>query len=142
MSQALMDYVTARHEVLIAVLKMLTAEQQLSDEHSSVLAVTDAEAEAQDAARKFTAAVDALPRDRRPVGWGEPPAVAGNLLAPRHRLVKAALRSLSAEYADPAGDADAEAEYADDLLALAARNLAADVDAHQAVKAEAAGRLL
>lgn len=142
MSQALMDYVTARHEVFLAVLEMLTAEQRLSDEYSSVLDVTSAQDKAQRAARTLTEAVDALPAGRRPVGWSEPPSLAGNLPAPRQRFIKATLRCLSAEYAGPSGDADADAEYAEDQLALAARNLAADADAERAAKAEAGGRLL
>ena len=142
MSQALMEYVTARHDAILSVLKMLTAEHQLSDAHSSVIDVTDAEAEADAAAAKLSKATDALPRDRRPVGWNEAPAVAGVIRAARIRFVEAGLRCLSAEYADETGDAASEAEYAGDQLCLAARNLAADADARRAAKAEARGRLL
>jgi len=139
MSQALMDWVTARHDAIVAVLEMLTAEHQLSDENFSVLELTGAEREVDDAARKLSEAVDALPTDRKPVGWSEPPAVAGVLMVARTRFVKAVLRLLDAECADESADADASAEYADDQLALAARNLAADVDAHRAAKALGAG---
>jgi len=68
--------------------------------------------------------------------------VAGVLAVARTRFVKAALRVLAAEYADESADADAGAEYADGQLALAARNLAADVEAQRTAKAETAGRLL
>lgn len=142
MSQALMDYVTAEHDAILAILKMLTAEHQLSDAHSSVLDVTDAEAEADAAARALSEAVAALARDRQPVGWGETPAVAGVIRAARIRFVKAGLRCLAAGYADESGDAANEAEYAREQLALAARNLAADAEARRAAKAEAGGRLL
>jgi hypothetical protein len=134
MSQALADYVTARHDAIMSVLGMLTAEHQLSDEASSAIAVTDAEAGMEHAARRLADATEALPLDRKPVGWHEPPAVAGVLKVARRRFVKAALRCISAEYADLTADAASEAEYADEQLALAARNLAADADAHRAAE--------
>lgn len=139
MSQALMDYVTARHDAIAAVLEMLTAEHRLSDEMSSVIDVTDAECAVDGAARKLAEAVDVLPRDRRPAGWGEPAAVAGIVRAARVRFIKAVLRCLTAEYGDPR---DGEYDRASDQLALAARNLAADAEAQRAAKAEAGGRLL
>ncbi len=46
--------------------------------------------------------------------------------------MKAAVRCISAQYADESADADAEDEYAGEQLALAARNLAADVAAARA----------
>jgi hypothetical protein len=131
MSQQLMDYVAARHAAIVAVLGHLTAEHQLSDEHSSVIDVTDAESEADAAAARLRDAVDALPHDRKPVGWGDPAAVSGVIRVARVRFVKAGLRCLSAEYASESADAANEAEYADEQLALAARNLAADADARR-----------
>lgn len=137
-----MDWVAARHDALVAVLEMLAAEYQLDDENSSALAVTTGETEADAAAAKLAEATDALERDRKPVGWSDPPAVAGNLRIARKRFIKAALRCLSSDYADESAHADAESEYATDLLCITARNLAADVEAHRAAKAETGGRLL
>jgi len=142
MTQALMDWVSARHDAILAVLETLTAEHHLSDEHSSALAVTAAERGMDYAARRLAQAMDGLPLDRKPAGWGDPPAVAGVLKVARTRFVKAAIRVLAAEYADETADADAGAEYADGQMALAARNLAADVEAQRTAKAETAGRLL
>jgi hypothetical protein len=133
-SQALMDYVTARNDAIRAVLRMLAAEHELSDELSSVLDVTDAEAEVDAVAARLADATEALPRDRHPVGWREPPAVAGVIRVARVRFAKAALRCLAAEYADESADEDASSEYADEQLCLAARNLAADATAHQAAR--------
>ncbi len=45
MSQQLASYITAKHDAIAAVLEMLTAEWQLSDEHSSVLDLTGTECE-------------------------------------------------------------------------------------------------
>lgn len=132
MSQQLMDYITARHDAIVAVLELLTAEWQLSDESSSVLDLTGSEYEADEVAGRLAEAADALPHDRKPAGWGEPPAVAGDLKTARHRFVKAALRCISAQYADESASAGAEDEYAGEQLALAARNLAADVAAARA----------
>ena len=134
MSQELMEYITARHDAIVAVLEMLTAEWQLSDEQSSVIDVTDAEREVDGFAARLAEAADALPHDRKPAGWGEPPAVAGVLRVARVRFVKAALRCLSAQYADESAYADAEDEYAGEQLAIAARNLAADAAARQAAR--------
>jgi hypothetical protein len=142
MSQALMDYVTARHDAIAAALMMLTAEMMLSDEHSSVLELAGAEEEVERTARDLTDAASVLPLTRRPAGWSEAPAIAGDITVARGRFVKAVLRCLSAQYADESACADAEAEYADDQLAVAARNLVADADARRAAKAEAGGRLL
>jgi len=137
-----MDYVTARHDAIAAVLKVLTAGHQLSDERFSVLELTGAEDKMDVAAAKLAEATEALPTDRKPVGWGDPPAVAGVLMVARTRFVKATLRLLYAECADESADAAASAEYADEQLCLAARNLAADADANRSAKAEAGGRLL
>jgi len=134
MSQALMNCVTAQHDAIVAILEMLTAEWQLSDENSSALDVTDAECEVDAAAARLADATDALDMDRKPVGWNEPPAVAGSLKVARRRFTGAALRCISAQYAPESAHADAEDEYAWEQLALAARNLAADVEAHRAAK--------
>jgi hypothetical protein len=133
-SRALEDYESAFHGAIGAVLEMLTAERQLSDPHSSVIGVTDADCEMDAAAVRLATAAEDLPMDRKPAGWGDPPAVSGVLMVARTRFVKAALRVLSAECADESADADASSEYAEEQLVLAARNLAADVDAHQAAR--------
>lgn len=139
-----MEYVAARHEAILAILGLLTAEHRLSDADSSVIDVTDAEREADAAATRLADATGALPSGvgRKPTGWDELPAVAGVIRSARIRFVRAGLRCLSAEYADESADADSEAEYADEQLCLAARNLAADAEARRAAKAEDAGRLL
>ena len=142
MSQALMDYVTARHEAMLCVLEMLAAEHRLSDEYSSALALTDAESKVDAAAARLAEAVDTLPTDRKPVGWNEWTAVAGHLTTARMQFAMVTLRCISLEHAGESADADASAEYADEHLALAARNLAADAAAQKAAKAEAGGRLL
>jgi hypothetical protein len=131
-SQALADWVTARHDALASALETLASEYRLSDEHSSVLALGAAERGMDAAAKRLADAVDALPSDRRPAGWGDPPATAGVLKVSRRRFITVALRCLSAEYAPESAHADAESEYAGDQLAHAARNLAADIDAHRA----------
>lgn len=64
-----MDYVTSLHEVERAVTRLRLAELNLSDEHSSVLAVNQAEVEVATAARNLSRAVDALPMARQPKGW-------------------------------------------------------------------------
>jgi hypothetical protein len=122
-SQALMDYVTARRAAILAVLEMLHAEHQPSDELSSVIDVTDAGCEVDVVAVRLADATDALERGRKPAGWDKP-AVAAVLQSARARVVQAALRCLSAEYADESADAASEAEYASDQLSLAARDLA------------------
>ena len=129
MSQQLMDWVTARHDAIVAVLGMLQAEHALSDAHSSVVDVTDAEREVDGAAGRLAEAVGELPLTRRPVGWNDPPALSGVARVARLRFARAALRYVSAEYAEESADAASEAKYADEQLALAARNLAADVAA-------------
>ena len=47
----------------------------------------------------------------------------------KNELLRAALRALTAERSEPHAFADAEQEYALDVLALAARDFAAAVDA-------------
>lgn len=69
MSQALMDYVSAQHDLERAVTELRLAELNLSDEHSSALAVNKAQDDVARAARRLTRAVDALPLNRQPVGW-------------------------------------------------------------------------
>jgi hypothetical protein len=70
-SQALMDYVIAMHDVEVAVTELRLAELNLSDEHSSALAVNHAQDKVAVAARRLTLAVDALPLNRQPIGWGD-----------------------------------------------------------------------
>lgn len=69
MSQELMDYVTALHDVERSVTELHLAELSLSDEHSSALAVNKAQDAVTFAAQRLTKAVDALPLDRQPKGW-------------------------------------------------------------------------
>ena len=71
MSQALMDYVTALHDVERAVTELRLAELNLSDVHSSVLALNEAQDEVALAAQRLTKAIDALPVNRQPKGWAE-----------------------------------------------------------------------
>jgi hypothetical protein len=129
-SEALNEYMSAFHDAILAVLGVLTAERRLSDEHSSALAVGESEDAADRAAARLAVALDALPLSYWPVGWHEPPAVAGDVRIARHRLIRAGLRCLAAEYADESADADSE--YAREQMCHAARNLAADVAARAA----------
>lgn len=69
MTQALMDYVTAMHDVERAVTELRLAELNLSDDHSSALAVNEAQDAVAVAARRLARAVDELPMDRQPKGW-------------------------------------------------------------------------
>ena len=69
MSQALMDYVTALHDIERAVTELRLAELNLSDEHSSALAVNEAQDSVALAARRLARAVDFLPANRQPKGW-------------------------------------------------------------------------
>jgi len=124
MSQALMDWVSARHDAIGAVLDTLAAEHQLSDAESSVLDLTGAEREMDVTAARLADAVDALPDQRKPVGWDQAPE-AGSLQEARTRFVRAVLRALAAQYAEESADAAADAEYADDMMSLAARDLRA-----------------
>ena len=71
MSHALMDYVTALHEVERAAARLHLADLNLSDEHSSALAVDEAKDALCLAARNLARAVDELPIDRRPKGWDQ-----------------------------------------------------------------------
>lgn len=70
MSQILADYVTALHEVERAVTELRLAELNLSDEHSSASAVNKAQDDVARASRRLTRAVDSLPLNRQPTGWG------------------------------------------------------------------------
>ena len=70
MSQALMDYVTSMHDIERAVTELRLAELNLSDEHSSALAVNQAQDKVAVAARRLARAVDSLPLNRQPIGWG------------------------------------------------------------------------
>ena len=144
MSQALADYVSAHAEVIVRVLDLLAIERRLDQDGSSVVALLEAETALDVAAAALTEVVDALPMEsnRRPVGWGEPTVVSGAILITRAIVAKAALRCITAEWAGESASADAESEYASEQLCLAARNLAADVEASRAAKAEAGGRLL
>ena len=69
MSQILMDYVTALHDLERAVTELRLAELNLSDEHSSALAVNEAQDKVALVARRLTVAVDALPANRQPKEW-------------------------------------------------------------------------
>jgi len=64
-----MDYVTALHDIERAVTELRLAELNLSDEHSSALAVNEAEDAVALAAKRLTRAIDGLPVGRRPKGW-------------------------------------------------------------------------
>ena len=70
MSQALMDYVTSLHDVERAVTELRLAELNLCDEHSSALAVNEAQDKVALAAQRLTRAIDSLPANRQPKGWG------------------------------------------------------------------------
>jgi len=70
MSQALMDFVTSMHDIERAVTELRLAELNLSDEHSSALAVNHAQDKVAVAARRLARAVDSLPLNRQPIGWG------------------------------------------------------------------------
>lgn len=72
MSQALMDYVTARHDLEVAVTELRLAELNLCDEHSSALTVNVAEDKVALAAQRLTRAIGSLPPERRPKGWDGP----------------------------------------------------------------------
>lgn len=137
MSQQLDAYISAKQRALVSVLEMLAAERRLVEFGSGTVNLFAAEEALDEAAASLAAAVDGLPGDLssyRPAGWGEPAAVSGAILISRHRVARAALRCLSSDYADDHASADAEARHADEQLALACRNLAADV----AAKAEQA----
>jgi hypothetical protein len=71
MSQQLMDYVSALHEMELAAATLRVAELSLADDHSSALAVNKAQDALVLAARNLTLAVEALPMERRPKGWNE-----------------------------------------------------------------------
>jgi hypothetical protein len=52
-----------------------------------------------------------------------------NVIQAREELVKAAIRCITSDYADPSADSASQAEYADEQLAIAARNLAEATEA-------------
>lgn len=124
MSQELMDWTVAWDEAVMAVLALLSAECRLSDELSSVQNVTGAEMTTDQAAGKLARTTEALPSDRRPAGWTTPAVKRDEPRAARRRFVAAAIRCLAARYADEHAWADADSEYADELLCIAARDLA------------------
>jgi len=66
-----MDYVTALQDVERGVTELRLAELNLCDEHSSVLAVNEAQDKVALAAQRLTKAIDALPPNRQPKGWGQ-----------------------------------------------------------------------
>ena len=136
MSNQLADYLHGLGAAILAVLDVLAAERRLGDPAPSVPSLLAAEAALDRAAQAFADAADALPLDsgHRPVGWDKPPDVSGVPEAGRVRVARAALRLLSAQYADESARAGDEEVYAEEQFALACRNLAADV----AAKAEVA----
>lgn len=71
MSQALMEYVTALHEVEVAAATLHLAELRLSDDNSAAVAVNRAQDDLAVAAKKLTLATDGLPLSRQPVGWNQ-----------------------------------------------------------------------
>jgi hypothetical protein len=71
MSQQLMDYVSALHEIERAAARLHVAELDLSDERSSALAVNQAQDAVAIGAKKLARAVDELPMGRKPKGWAE-----------------------------------------------------------------------
>jgi hypothetical protein len=70
-SQQLADYVTALHEVERAAARLHLAELELADDHASALAVNEAQDALSLAARDLARAVDELPPQRQPKGWGD-----------------------------------------------------------------------
>jgi hypothetical protein len=68
-SQALLDYLTARHDVETVAAELHLAGLRLADENASALAVNKAQDALAFAARRLACAVDALPLDRQPKGW-------------------------------------------------------------------------
>jgi hypothetical protein len=123
-------YITARDEVTLAALEMLAAERRLADFDIHIAGVLVAEADLDKASAALTAAVDALPQDsgRIPVGWDQPATPPGAAMVARADVAKAVLRCLyDVTFQPESSYADAEAEYAEELLCLAARNLAADL---------------
>jgi hypothetical protein len=124
MSQELMDWTVARHEALLAVLALVTAECLLSDEPSSVLSLTGTQMRADAAAATLAKATEALPRDRKPVGWSTPAVRRTDSGTARRRFAYCGIRCLSAGYAGEHSSGAAESEYGDELLCIAARDLA------------------
>ena len=77
MSQELMDYVSAFHDVELAVARLRVADLSLADMNASVIAVNQAQDAVTVAARKLTRAAEALPLERQGHirGWVERPLV-------------------------------------------------------------------
>jgi len=73
MSEQLADYVSAFHEVELAVARLRVADLNLADMNASVIAVNLAQDAVTVAARKLTRAAEALPVERqgRIKGWVE-----------------------------------------------------------------------
>jgi len=71
MTAELEAYVRARDDALRAALDSLRAERRLADDDGSVLLSGAADAVFCLAARRLARAVDELPPERRPKGWGE-----------------------------------------------------------------------
>ena len=136
MSGQLEAYTDAKQAAVLAALEMLAAERRLAKWGTHVAGLLVAEEALDVAAAKLAAAVDGLldGSNRKPVGWDKPADPPGAVLIARHLVAKAALRCLMADYGDETADADSEAEYAEELLALACRNLAADVEAQKSAK--------
>jgi len=70
MSAALADVAQAEEQLLRAALRTLLAERGLADETGSVTSVNHASERLAIAARDLVRAVDELPREKRPKGWG------------------------------------------------------------------------
>ena len=78
MSEQLADYVSAFHDIELAVARLRVADLGLADPNSSVIAVNQAQDAVTVAARKLTRAAEALPVERqgRIRGWVERAEVA------------------------------------------------------------------
>ena len=77
MSEILADYVTAFHDIELAVARLRVADLSLADPHASVVAVNLTQDAVTVAARTLTRAAEALPMDRQRQirGWVERPLV-------------------------------------------------------------------
>lgn len=64
------EVIRCRGEALCAALKLDVAERELGGKESATAALQQAENRLYLAARALAAAVDALPLDRKPKGWG------------------------------------------------------------------------
>lgn len=142
MSQALMDYMSAVHSVTATALELMLTERGLSDETSSVIDVTDAEADLDAAAAGLAGAVGALPapHSRRPAGWDDRRARPGRPESARRRILAVVAARLNAAYSDD--DREAASQFGEAALAEACRDLGESLEKARAAKAEAAGRLI